>query len=233
MSEDISWLKPRPFQGWHPEEAVAIPMDTPSGLIQKSLVRAAEKQETTILGPFFLVGKRAVHLLGMGSPVAVMGLERLIASGAGRVVLLGFCGALKQELSLFDVVCLRRVHSEEGTSRHYLPEKTVFSASPRMMTELLSGLKARGLDVKEAVGVSTDAPFRETQVWVEEKKRQGIAAVDMEASAVLALAEFCGIPAACLMIVSDVFSEEGWTHGFRRPELDARVREVFLPLIIG
>ncbi len=55
----------------------------------------------------------------MGSPQAVLTLDKLVALGVRRVVALGWCGSLQPHVRIGDVVLPTGALSEEGTSAHY------------------------------------------------------------------------------------------------------------------
>lgn len=89
----------------------------------------------------------------------------------------------------------------------------------------------RNLPFQHGTTITADAPFRETAAWLEDKKRRGVAVVDIEASAVLALAEYYGIPAAALMIVSDELSPKKWKTGYKDQRMDERIKHYFFLFI--
>ena len=94
--------------------------------------------------------------------------------------------------------------------------------------------RLRSLDLSFHSGaiVSTDAPYRETSSWLDRNQKKGIDFVDMETSAVFALAEFYGIQAAALMIVSDELTGIQWKTSFRQPQIDAHIEKFFWPFIL-
>jgi uridine phosphorylase len=228
---DDAIVRPKPLKGFDKESAIYIPLDTSSRLIWNLLKKKALKDEQSPFGHFMLLGNKTVLFQCIGAPSAVVGLERLIASGAAEILTLGFCGSLNPHLSLLDVISVEKALSEVGTSKHYLPRKRIFRSSSYLREKTERSLSERNLPFQRGITVSTDAPFRETRVWLEEKRRQGIDAVDMEAAAVLALGEYHSIPAAALMIVSDELSAREWKTGFRDQRLDERIREYFFPFI--
>ena len=59
-------------------------------------------------GPLFLSGPF------LGAPYAVMGMEKLIALGANRIWVLGWCGSLQPHLRIGDLVVPVSALSEEG-----------------------------------------------------------------------------------------------------------------------
>lgn len=90
-------------------------------------------------------------------------------------------------------------------------------------------MKGRRLHFHRGATVSMDAPFRETQAWLRKMTRKGMDVVDMEASAIFALARFYGLQAAAVMIVSDELFAGRWTNGFADLRLEERVRDYFFP----
>jgi len=65
-----------------------------------------------------------------------------------------------------------------------------------------------------------------------ENLKQGAEVVDMETSAIFALAAFHGIRAASLRIVSDELSGGKWKPAFSSLQLEDRVKDYFLPLLL-
>ncbi len=224
-------VKPKPLKGFDKETAIYIPFDTSSRLIGKRLEKGALKYEKTPFGHFILLEKKTILYQCIGSPSAVVGLERLIVSGATEILTLGFCGSLNPTLSLLDVISVEKALSEEGTSKHYIPRKRVFRASSYLRQRAEKSLSEWNLPFHRGVTVSTDAPFRENMTWLEDKRRRRIDVVDMEISAVFALGEYYNIPAAALMIVSDTLSAREWKTGFTDSGMDERIREYFFPFI--
>ena len=228
---DDAIVKPRSLRGFDRESVVYIPSDTSSLLIEKRLEKKALKSIKTPFGHYILLKKKAVLHQCIGAPLAIMGLEQLITSGATEILTLGFCGSLDPQLSLLDVISIEKALSEEGTSKHYFPRKRLFRASTQSRQKTEKLLRGRSLPFRRGIAVSTDAPFRETRSWLEDKRRRGIDVVDMEVSAVFALGEYRHIPAAALMIVSDELSAQEWKIGFKGPRLDERIEKYFFPFL--
>jgi uridine phosphorylase len=227
-----SILKPKPLlRGFSPQRAIYIPVDPPSRILGDVLKKRASQYKETSFGRFFLWDNIAVLYQCIGASSAVIGLEHLIASGAKEMIILGFCGSLNPDFSCLDVVSIHKAYSEEGTSRHYVPRKKMFRASGMLRQVIENSLLDRNLAFLQGVSVSTDAPFRETRSWLEDKQKKGIDVVDMEASAVFALGEYHKIPAAALMIVSDELTGKKWKNVFRLPKLKAKVKEYFIPFL--
>jgi uridine phosphorylase len=180
-----------------------------------------------------MVNNQIVIAGALGAPAAALALEPLIESGAKDIILLGFCGSFSEHLAIADLVSVARALSDEGTSKHFLPKRTNFLPSAGLKDGLERALHARGLGFKTGTIVSTDAPYRETRAWLEKSRRRGAEVVDMETSAVLALAQYHGIRAASLQIVGDELGSGKWKPGFSGPLVEKRVKSAFFPLLFG
>jgi purine-nucleoside phosphorylase len=162
----------------------------------------------------------------LGSPQAVMVLEKMIVLGARRVLLFGWTGSLKPDLLPGDLLLPEWAESEEGTSRHYRPEPDP-RPHPRFLADLRSALDHSDLPYRTGPVWTTDAPYRETRAKIRVCQSRGIWGVDMETSAVFTVGAFRGIETAALLMVSDELSGESWRHGFRDPRfLNSRKQTV-------
>jgi uridine phosphorylase len=227
-----SIVRPRPFPGSKARRVLYVPVDSPSGLIRRSAAAASRKTLNAFFSEVHYLQDAAVVLGALGAPHAVLVLEQMIASGAEDIVVLGFCGALDARVSLLDAALVVKAYSDEGTSRHYLPEKDCFLPDRSLTGEIEAGLRRRGLPLVEGRVVSTDAPFRETPEWRAASLARGAGLVDMETSAVFALAAHHGIKAAALLLVSDVLRGSDHVVGFKSPQLEKRLRDYFLPFLL-
>ncbi len=224
-------FKPRAIKGFSRKTVLYIPVDSLSGTIEKALSETALKKKAWIGADLFLMEDKVIVFRGIGAPAAVISLESLIVSGAEDVIILGFCGALNTKFKLLDAVSIKKAFSEEGTSRHYFSGRTEFFPS-RVLTDKIEGvLQSKGLSFQSGNIVSTDAPFRETRAWLEGNKGRGVDCIDMETSAVFALAEFYGIQAAALLIVSDKFYKSKHITGFLHPGMSRKIKKYVLPFI--
>lgn len=229
--KDESIVKPQPVKEFSREKVLYIPVDTRSRSIKKGFCKLALKEKPTPFGDLILLKNKTLLYQCLGAPLAVMMLERLIVSGTKEILILGFAGSINPQIQIHDVASITLAHSEEGTSRHYFPEKTAFHSSPRLREKIEESLLSLSLPFRPSTIVSTDAPFRETHSWKLHNREKGVDLVDMETSAVFALAQFYGIHAAALMIVSDELVSKDWKTGFRDSLTDTKIKEYFFPLI--
>ncbi len=172
---------------------------------------------------FFLAGP------AVGAPIAVMALEKLIALGASKVVVLGWCGSLSQSLRVGDILLPTWAVSEEGTSNHY-PLQGKPHSSENMRTRLKNILRPE-FQVQEGPIWTTDAPYRETRVKVTEYGDRGILGVDMEFAALNTVAAFRRIELVGAMLVSDELYQPEWQPGFLSKSFRKQSRKFFQLLV--
>lgn len=226
-------VKPIPFKGFSKKKIIYIPLDSPQSTIHLNVKKHIRKNKQTPFGQIFLLKDKILLYQCLSSPLAVLSLERLIASGAKEIIMLGFCGSLIPGSKIGDAVSITGAISEEGTSKHYFSRKRSFSPSPSLRKRIEDVLDSKKFAYSKAALVTTDAPFRETLSWFKEKQHQHIGAVDMETSAVFALAEYYDLQAAALMLVSDILTEDKHNIGFFNPLLHKNIKKYFLPFILG
>lgn len=226
-----SLIKPRPIKNFGKRTVLYVPVDLPSFNIQNILKKKAKKTKITPIGHLYGFTNSVVITQCVGAPLAVMALERLIASGAEEIIILGFCGALDEHTDIGQAVSVTAAASEEGTSKHYFPRKSSFRASSTLRARIENTLAEKALSFVNGPVVSTDAPFRETRTWWNRNRKKGIAYVDMETSAVFALARFYGIQAAALHLVSDKLTSSSHRVGFHSIKLARNIQKYFLPFI--
>ncbi len=155
----------------------------------------------------------------LGSPQAVMGLERLIALGAKRVWVLGWCGSLRPDLRIGDLVIPSGSFSEEGTSGHYPIGKRPAETDHGLNILLEKSLRKRGIQYAKGPVWTTDAPYRETPEKIREYREKGALTVEMELSALMTVSIYCNIKLAGLLVVSDELFDLKWNPGFSSPRL--------------
>lgn len=233
MKKDTSEVifKPRAVSHFGRKRVLYIPLDTPMKTIQNAIAKHSIKEKKEPFGHLFLLKNQVVLSASIGAPLAVIGLERLIASGAEEILVLGFCGALDKKSRIADPVIITQASSEEGTSQHYFPQKRIFRPASTLRKELELTLGAKRLPYSSGAVVTTDAPFRETKSWLARNAKKGIRYVDMEASAVFALAKFRNIKAAALMLVSDNLSDDKHRLHMRHSMLLTNIEKYFFPFL--
>lgn len=160
---------------------------------------------------FFLAGP------AVGAPMAAICLEKLIVLGARRIVVYGWCGSLSPRLTAGALFVPTAGVSEEGTSSHYQDGgKRWHDEAFRM--QLVDALAREGYPATQGKIWTTDAVYRETREKVERYSGQGVLAVDMEYTALNAVAAFRGVSLAAVMLVSDELYHRQWAPRFQRKQ---------------
>lgn len=162
----------------------------------------------------------------VGAPFAAITLEKLIALGVTRCIVLGWCGSLVPSLRVGDVVLPTWAISEEGTSAHY-PGDNPPQSSQRLRQKLNDYLDTKGISITEGPIWTTDALYRETREKINRYAAQSILAVDMEFSALATVATYRGIDLAAALLVSDELFHPEWSPGFHRKSFRKKSRQLF------
>lgn len=174
-----------------------------------------------------------VSLVGpfIGAPYAVMLLENLIAWGAKKFIFLGLCGSISQNVKIGDILLPTVSISDEGTTSHYdspssfqdIPfgtkkdysELGVLPPSTNITDKIKDTLQKKNITFHEGTIWTTDAVFRETKEKVIYLQKKDVLAVDMETSALFAVAKFRNIEIGAIHVVSDELSSLKWKPGFK------------------
>ena len=152
----------------------------------------------------------------VGAPYAVMLLENLIAWGARQILFIGWCGAIADAVKIGDIILPTAGYTDEGTSKHYnAGGNSHYQADFPMLAKVRQVLDKNSCDFHEGAVWTTDAIYRETRREVLAHQQKGILAVEMEISALYAVALFRRVDLAGILVVSDELSSSNWRPGFK------------------
>lgn len=184
------------------------------GLIRQSLFHAQ------------LYGNNAFFLAGpaVGAPMAAICLEKLIALGARRIIVYGWCGSLHPSLAAGELFVPTGGLSEEGTSGHY--QGADGGDDDTLRSRLVGALIQAGHVPRQGRIWTTDAVYRETREKVARYGAQGILAVDMEYTALRAVAAFRRVSLAAVMLVSDELFHGEWAPRMQHKQFRAHSRHL-------
>lgn len=142
-----------------------------------------------------------VQSTGMGAPSAAIVAHELIGLGARVLVRIGTCGALDGDLALGALVSAEEALAADGASR-------ALGAGERVAADpsLAAALRAAGAEPVTAV--TADLFYDEGEAH-HEWRAAGGRVVEMEASALMAVAERQGARAAVLLGVTDLLAGDG------------------------
>lgn len=126
----------------------------------------------------------------MGSAGCVCDTELLIASGIKQIVAFGTCGRLDKHIAQNTIILPTSAYREEGTSYHYIPASDEINVDKDTLAVCRDVFKKNNFTTIEGKIWTTDAVYRETHGKVALMKERGCVGVEMELSALLALAQY-------------------------------------------
>jgi uridine phosphorylase len=170
------------------------------------------------------LGKRlAFFHPGVGAPLAAGLLEEVIAFGSRKFIACGGCGVLERDMAVGNLVVVSGAVRDEGVSYHYLPPSREVSAQPAGIAALENALRARGLPHRQGKAWTTDAVYRETPAKIAARRAEGCCVVEMEAAALIAVAQFRQVTFGQVLYGGDDLSGTDWDH--RDWQSRAQIRE--------
>lgn len=148
--------------------------------------------------------KVGMTLSGIGAPAAAVLMEELIAQGARRIIAVGTAGSLTKGIEPGDVVVCQQAVRDEGVSHHYLRPGMWALPDYELSKQVSYALGLGNVEIRAQVSSwTTDAPYRETDKEANFYIQHGVWTVEMEAAALMAVAEFREVPFATVFTISD------------------------------
>jgi uridine phosphorylase len=147
---------------------------------------------------------------GIGAALAAGTFEELIALGCRKFVACGSAGVLKPELKRGTVVIPSLAVRDEGISYHYCPPAREIEADRKVVKKLESVLIKHGINYEIGKTWTTDGFYRETKSKIDKRSKEGCIAVDMECSALIAVANFRKVVFGQYLAAGDDVSGEEW-----------------------
>ncbi len=176
-------------------------------------------------------GGATVAFAPLGAPGTIMMMEDLIACGAKAIVGVGAAGALNPLHPVGNILIPERcVVIDEGTSAHY-PLSGQPSVDTGLRQELISILGLHGARIATGKWWTTDGFYREMSGDITRHAKSGILGIDMETSAMYRVAQYRGVTACNMLVVSDGLWD-GWHYGPGSNEFQNGV-EAMLATAIG
>lgn len=161
----------------------------------------------------------------IGASAATMVLEEMIAFGAKEIIEVGISGGIQPYLRIGDVFIVAGAKRDEGTSSHYIPSDEEVECSPKLCQRIEAYFTKQCQKYYKGVVWTTDGVYRETKRKFRKFQRDGVLGVNMETSALLAVAKYRSVKLSSIQVVSDVLSESGWLLGPDTREVRASRRK--------
>ncbi|MCD2199157.1 nucleoside phosphorylase [Halobacterium sp. KA-4] len=156
----------------------------------------------------------SVTSTGIGSPSAAIAVEELARIGVDTFIRVGSCGALQADMEPGDLVITRGAVRQEGTSDEYVREDYPAVADTEVVSALVAAAERLGHDYHVGLTMSSDSFYAGqgrpgfegfeaagSDDLIQELKDANVANVEMEASAILTLANVYGLRAGAVCSV--------------------------------
>ena len=132
----------------------------------------------------------ALFMSLVGAPACTGAYEEILAMGLEKLIMFGTCGVLDRRIDELAIIIPTSAVRDEGTSYHYMKASPEIKVNEKYKEEFEEILKENNISSIEGKVWTIDAPYRETRNKVLKRKEQGCICVDMECSAVNAVAKF-------------------------------------------
>ena len=142
----------------------------------------------------------------VGSAPAAQFMDWLIGYGVEQIISTGTCGVLadiEENAFLVPVRALR----DEGTSYHYAAPSRYMDVHVEAISAIEQVLEQLGIPYEEVMTWTTDGFYRETAEKVAYRKKEGCAVVEMECSALAAVAQLRGVVWGELLFTADSLAD--------------------------
>lgn len=156
-------------------------------------------------------GKRVVVFHPyVGAPLAAAFLEIAIALGCKKIIVCGSAGVLDRTIPVGRFIVPNAAIRDEGTSYHYLEPHREIAVCDQALSAIVDTMQAHNEVFQIGKTWTTDGLFRETLSRIAQRKSEGCITVEMEAAALLAVAEFRNVPLGYILCGGDDVSQEEW-----------------------
>ena len=132
----------------------------------------------------------AVFMSAVGAATCCVGYEEILAMGLEKLIVFGTCGVLSKDIEDLAIIIPTSAVRDEGTSYHYVEASDEIATNLKYKEEFKEILEKHNYSYVEGKAWTTDAPYRETREKVKVRKEMGCVCVDMECSALHAVAQF-------------------------------------------
>ncbi|USZ72587.1 nucleoside phosphorylase [Natronosalvus halobius] len=156
----------------------------------------------------------SVTSTGIGSPSAAIAVEELARVGCETFIRVGSCGALQPEMSVGDLVITTGGVRQEGTSDEYVREDYPATADYEVVSALVAAAERLGYNYHTGITMSADSFYAGqgrpgfdgfeaagTDDLIDELTEANVANIEMEASAILTIANVYGLRAGAVCSV--------------------------------
>lgn len=174
----------------------------------------------------------ALFLMDMGAAGAGGQLEEVYALGVEKVVVFGACGVLDRDIEDCAIIIPNAAVRDEGLSYHYVPASDEMAVNLKYIPEFTAILDEVGLGYRIGKTWTTDAIYRETRAKMERRKAMGCVCVEMECSAMAAVAQFREKELFQFLYAADNLDGEKWDKRSLSDEVKFEEKDMFAQLAL-
>ncbi len=146
----------------------------------------------------------------VGASSCVGFFEDMLGMGGKRILLLGNCGVLDDNIEDCGIIIPTKAIRDEGTSYHYAPAADMIDVNHKYVDVFEQMLDELGYSYTEGITWTTDGFYRETRAKMERRKAMGAITVEMECSAMQAMCDFRGIEFFQFLYAGDSLAKPEW-----------------------
>ena len=157
-------------------------------------------------------GRRGLIVLklGIGAPLTAITVDELACWGIKNFYIMGAAGSLTRQLSYNSIVVCTKAVRDEGTSHHYAKPSLFAYPSKSLVAKAKKAIESAGMPYRVGPSWTIDAPYRETFKEADHYRKMGVLTVEMETSAMFAVATLLKANSCAVFIISDILDAE-WT----------------------
>lgn len=172
--------------------------------------KIAEFESATKTYPVYLIKHRSQEICLVQAPVgsapAAQLMDWLIGYGVREIISTGTCGCLIDMPESTFLIPTRAVR-QEGTSFHYVKPSRYIGINPIAISAIEDLFKERRLKYREVMTWTTDGFYRETKDLVKYRMEEGCSVVEMECSALAAVAEMRKVIWGEILFTADTLAD--------------------------
>lgn len=164
----------------------------------------------TKIYPIYIIEYKGEEVCLVQAPVGAAAsaqiLDWLISYGCKQIITTGSCGSLVDIAENTFLVPYKALR-DEGASYHYLPPSRFVNINPLALETIEKTLTEHNLKYEEVMTWTTDGFYRETTDMVRYRVDEGCKVVEMECSALAAVAEFRDALRGQILFTADSLSD--------------------------
>jgi len=153
-----------------------------------------------------------LYMSRVGAPAAAIQMEEAYAMGLRKLIVMGSCGTLDGTIEFGKLIIPTSGIRDEGTSYHYFPAWQEMVTPPSVVEVIKQELEKRECSYVCGKTWTTDGLYRETVQKTLLRKKQGCIVVEMEYTAMQAVATYRGMDFGQILYSEDNLDANAWEN---------------------